>query len=328
MNQTIVLLGSAGIGKSEIALQYASSQRRFYHGVFWLSAEPSIDRGSSESLSRSLQDLKEQLDNITINDWTRQKKRLWLLVIDGLDDLRGLNERALARVIPRHGIGDVIITSQRRRATELGSLTVNVEALTLEEASTFLTRKIDTNLIVPHDQYSTQRVARMLDCTPMALAQCIAVVNLSQKSLSTYAASYHELMKRLNQKDGAASLLDDDEPVFGAPSKTILTAWELSFHQIASKNQAIAGFLCSLAWLDTREIDHRVLERAFIKRRSFGQDGKRTSLHAETLSPDIAALCGNEEPNSALEKALAILFDFSLLVPLEGAKRVSMSSVS
>ena len=136
--QTINGLG--GIGKTQIALEYAYRYSETYQAVFWISADPQGDMISDFVTIAQVLDLPEKnepdqtLIIAAIKRWP-QSHEMWLLLLDNLEDVAAVNA-----LIPETGNGHVLITT-RSQAT--GSIAVphEIEPWEKQVGAEFLLRQ-------------------------------------------------------------------------------------------------------------------------------------------------------------------------------------------
>jgi tetratricopeptide (TPR) repeat protein len=111
----VTLLGTGGVGKTQLALEYAHRFRGAYDIVWW------VDADEVESVEASLADLGERLGIDASPRTALDTLTRWLLVFDNADD-----PEQLGRLLPR-GAGHVLVTSRNRAWADTSqSMTVNV----------------------------------------------------------------------------------------------------------------------------------------------------------------------------------------------------------
>ena len=174
------LHGLGGVGKSQLALEYAYRYLPDYDVVWWIPAERpgSITTGLSE-LAKAL-DLRGSLSDTDAATAVRNAltegspHARWLLVFDNAEDPAGLRE-----FLPG-GEGHVIITSRNqvwnRDATEL-----EVDVFTPEESVAHLRRRVPGL-----DAARARRLAEALGDLPLAVEHAAAYLLLTGMSVDTY----------------------------------------------------------------------------------------------------------------------------------------------
>jgi tetratricopeptide (TPR) repeat protein len=180
VGRSAALVGLAGMGKSQLAVEYSYRYRSDYSLVWWIQAEnPDVAAGAFTALARAL-DLPEkaQLDKDTViaavRRWLESADR-WLLIFDHAEspeDIRPL-------LFPKRG-GHVIITS-RNPSWERDIIPIAVEGLDRDSAVRFLLNR--TNQA---DFHAAEAIAKQLGYLPLALEQAGAYIAETVTPLSEY----------------------------------------------------------------------------------------------------------------------------------------------
>lgn len=255
LTQSWALTGLGGIGKTQIALEYAHAYRQEYRFIFWANA------ATQETLSgdilaianllqlpeRNEQDQKRRLQAVKRWFATHQE---WLWILDNADEVTAVQD-----VMPPGGSGHLLLTS---RAQAWGSLAQQIEVTTLGkvEASLFLLRRAkrlapDAFLSqVSKDQLSAaETVALELGFLPLALDQAGAYIEEVGCSLLAYLELYRAHRQALLLRRGHVPT-NHPEPV--------ATTWSLSFQKIEQANSAAADLLRVCAFLEPDTIPEEV----------------------------------------------------------------------
>nr|WP_262391439.1 FxSxx-COOH system tetratricopeptide repeat protein [Nocardiopsis sp. CNR-923] len=201
-----LLAGGGGIGKTQIAIEYAHRYRDDYDLIWWIPAGGVTDiHQSYVNLARHL-GLAEEGGNL---EMTAQRVRdaletapeigHWLLVLDDVGDLNSLDTAEL----PANGPGDIIITSRDQSWIPSGRSEGSVVPTLKPEESVALLRKI-----CPHgldDDGDARRIADRLEHVPLALAQVGAYLRDSLMSVEDFLLliqdKFDELVTHVESED-------------------------------------------------------------------------------------------------------------------------------
>lgn len=256
LSQPQAVSGLGGIGKTQLALEYAYRYHQDYQAVLWAHAESHETLVSSYISLASLLHLPEreakeqEITVLAVKNWL-QAHRGWLLVLDNADDLTIL----YAFVPPVPG-GHLLLTT---RATATGRLAhrIEIEILTPKQGALFFLRRSgllppDATLedASPHEQSLAIQLSRELGGLPLALDQAGAYVEQTSTNLVEYWQLYQQYRADLLQQRGG---LVSDHP------SSVATTWLVSFQRVEERNQAAADLLRLLAWLPPDGIAEEIL---------------------------------------------------------------------
>lgn len=168
-----MLTGGTGIGKTQIAVEFAYRFRDEYDLVWWIPSAANTDiQQAYHRLARHLgvritqggdSDLMIQSVNEALESETAPGN--WLLIFDNVPD----PDRLAQGRLPLGGSGNVLLTSQDQRWVHRGQDGLVVPRLSMEESVALLNR------VCPHrleeDRASAEMIAERLQHVPLALAQ-------------------------------------------------------------------------------------------------------------------------------------------------------------
>src|SRR5579885_3365072 len=140
LTQSLALHGLGGVGKTQIALEYAYRHALEYSAVFWIGAETEEQIIASllrvaETLQLPERAEKDQHLMLTaVQRWLSTHSQ-WLLIWDNLEDLRVLD-----RFLPSVRSGAILITT---RCQTLGTLARGIDLMPMgqEEGMLFVLRR-------------------------------------------------------------------------------------------------------------------------------------------------------------------------------------------
>ncbi|MET9193251.1 tetratricopeptide repeat protein [Streptomyces olivaceus] len=228
---TQVLTGLGGVGKTQLAAEYARAAWRDTRPEHGLDVLVWVAAGSRQSILDAYAQAGAELcraDPVdpeaaakTFLAWLEPKPRSrvcrWLVVLDGLDDpedLRGLR-------VPDHPFGRTVVTTRRRDAALAGggSRTLEVGLFSAEEALSYLKASLAG---YGRQESDRQLGALALDLgrLPLALAQAVAYLVDADETVADYRRLFTD--RSVTLAETAPDVLPDDQ------SLPLAAAWSLS----------------------------------------------------------------------------------------------------
>ncbi len=242
------LQGLGGVGKTQMAIEYAWRFRSEYELVWWIPADqPILVRSSLAAMaphlglpSASTMGTEEAAEAVLAALRRGDPYSRWLLIFDNAHEPEDIND-----VIPR-GPGHVLITSRNQRWEGVAE-TLPVDVFTREESVQFLSKRVP-RAISPQD---ADHLAEALGDLPLALEQAGALQAETGMSASEYLRLLHE---RTSQ------LLSEGKPSEYPVSMT--AAWALSVNSLNEKMPEAVELLRCCAFFGPEPIPRDVFFRA------------------------------------------------------------------
>ncbi|OQV05367.1 NB-ARC domain-containing protein [Cladophialophora immunda] len=270
---SISLLGLGGVGKSNLALEFAYSLREKSPDVsiFWVHASDAInfDNGYAE-IGRQLQissmaELQTDLKHLVRQHLSQESFGRWLLIIDNVDDF-GLffgdegtaRSKSLYSFVPRSSRGCTLITTRDRKVALnfSHSHVIEIPCLDQEGALTLLETLLEPAPPALERNLACSLVDR-LNYIPLAIVQATAYINLNRIHVSDYLSLLDD-----KQEETVFELLDEDfEDEVRAPGakNSIISTWKISFENIARRSPLAQECLARIACIDSKIIPERLL---------------------------------------------------------------------
>jgi tetratricopeptide (TPR) repeat protein len=248
--------GLGGIGKTQIALEYAYRYGAEYEAVCWVRAD-SIGAlvSSFTELARMLElpERDEQNQNLIVKAvlrWFRLHER-WLLLFDNIEDLQ-----IVGPFLPADGRGHIIFTTRARALSGIAQC-MEIQKMEPEDGALLLLRR--AHILSPYapleqasvaDRGIASQIVEELDGLPLALDQAGAYIKETPCSLHDYLALY--------QTRRADLLLARGSPGKDYPA-SVATTWSLSFEKVSKTDAAATELLDVLAFLAADTIPEKLL---------------------------------------------------------------------
>jgi tetratricopeptide (TPR) repeat protein/transcriptional regulator with XRE-family HTH domain len=254
LTQRQAITGLGGIGKTQIAIEYAYRSRlqgRYRHTI-WISA------GSSETVLTSFVELAHlitpALVEVETNQrtivaavlrWFEQCMQPWLLIFDNADDLS-----LVQPYLPRWGNGSILLTTRAHAVGTIAS-SLEVDSMGVMEAMHLLLRRAHRfSASSPEELDEAIMLVSELAQFPLAIDQAGAYIEETGCTLSTYRELYQTHWHALLSRRGRQAT--------GYP-ESVATTWSLSFAQVARTNPAAAELLQLCALLAPDHIPEELL---------------------------------------------------------------------
>lgn len=282
--------GLGGIGKTQVAVEYAYRFRNDYEAIFWMRSETEIElqQATAES-ARNLNLPFDQNDPKSacreLRQWLEANES-WLMVFDNAD-----TPELLKDLLPRFGDGHILLTSRATLFDAIGILSpIELPLLSPIDAAEFLLARTSRNRPSKEETEAARDLAKLLGFLPLALEQAGAYI----KALNIDFAAYVEAFNAQKEELG---LLERRKPAMGEYPDSVATTWAVNFDEVESQSPASADILRLSAFLAPSDIPHELIRQ--------GISATNTAL-AELLSE-------SSTPELAIHEVLQLLTRFSLV---------------
>jgi hypothetical protein len=241
------LHGLGGVGKTQIALEYAHRFAADYDLVWWVNAEQVAEaRASLTSLAPELgiapgddaaETLRSVLDALRRGDPYRR----WLLVFDNADATVEI-QQLLPHSMQPNDTGHILLTSRNQDWADVGD-TVEVDVFTREESIQLLSRRGRAITLSEADQ-----LADRLGDLPLAIEQAAVWQSETGMPVEEYLSLFDE---QLNQ------LLSQGRPKHYTTS--LAATWAIAFERLKEQSPAALQLLKLCAFFGAEPIPFWVL---------------------------------------------------------------------
>ncbi|UCC67636.1 MAG: hypothetical protein JSV79_11025, partial [Armatimonadota bacterium] len=273
---TQAIVGLGGVGKTQLALEYAYRRAEDYSVIWWVRSEEAAQLASDYAALAAARDLPEKDSpdqTVTIEAvrrWLEQNSG-WLLIFDNAP-----KREAVYEYLPHGGDGHVLITSQDQAWGEVAKA-VSVPEFPRPESVEFLKKRTG-------QEEGAEELAEAVGDLPLALEQAAAYVEATKCTLGDYVALFETRRRELWEKEKPPAGYDE----------TVGTTWAMAMER-AKKECAPATDLLNLcAFLAPDDIPLDVIRE-----------------HADDLPNTLAEVVGDQ---LALNEVAAALRRYSLVM--------------
>ncbi|SDK85355.1 FxSxx-COOH system tetratricopeptide repeat protein [Nonomuraea jiangxiensis] len=242
------LHGLGGVGKTQLAIQYAWQYRDKYDIVWWITADqaelvPSSLAGLAEGLGlrpATVVGIEEAAASVREALQRGEPYDRWLLIFDNADEPEQIRD-----MIPDGGPGHVLITSRNNRWSAVAQ-TVQVDVFARQESIAFLNRRLGREV----DKKEADRLAEALGDLPLALEQAAALQDQTGISVEEYIEQLD-----VRTRDLLSMGKSTEYPV------SMTAAWQLSVEAVEGKLPEAGDVLRCLAFFGPNPIPRDVFRR-------------------------------------------------------------------
>jgi hypothetical protein len=272
------LHGLGGVGKTQLAAEYAHAHAGDYELVWWVAAEEAAlipDQFSAMARRLGLEPATDPDGLRTqIHDQLRDAAG-WLLVFDNADAADDVQAWLPATPQPAGIPGHVLVTTRRSGFGSLGPV-MDLDVIDLPDAVRLLRTRVPDL-----DQATGEEIASELGRLPLALEQAAAYMDRAELPGGEYLELLHSRAADLFARGRVSSRTD-----------TIATLWNVSLDRAAAENPAAVQLLEICSYLAPEPIPLDLF-----------------TAHTDLLPAPLAAAVADK---LAFADTIAVLADYSL----------------
>ncbi|KAK1472481.1 hypothetical protein CCUS01_05866 [Colletotrichum cuscutae] len=290
-SSSLVLYGTAGSGKTQLAMHYCrkAGESHFFGGVLW------IDGASIHTVTKSMLEAAQTIFTADVSQWNAEQtrsavfrlvatsKRPWVLVLDNFDNPKAYDVES---VLPRQESKHFVIITSRSRDTRRLASSVEVTSLQEDEALKLL---LGSSAHAKGTNDSAVKVIRRLGCLALAVAQAGAYISDRNMGLEYFLVVYESEQKRIHASVplnwGYQRRNSTVEHARVDTTLCIATTWELSLDILSGDSDtkmAKTQLLVLSAFFGRNTITENLISTYFL---STNHDGRPQWMNNFTL-PD------------------------------------------
>jgi tetratricopeptide (TPR) repeat protein len=284
----IAVVGLGGIGKTQIALQFAYSvlEKHPDVSVFWVHAlnaetfEQACRAVASVLGIRGAEDGKEDMKELVQRYLSTERAGKWMLVVDNADDIVVLEGfeggRGILNYLPESESGLMLFTTRDKKTAQALPCKHNVfvKNMTIATASDLFKKAVrreamtDDDAATPdlaHDEAAIFELLSELECLPLAITQAAAYIYCNVVPVSEYL----DLVRGTNSE--LVEVMSEemrDHTQYKQAASAVARTWLVSFKRIARGDTVAADLLQYMCCIDWKAIPRSMLPIAESKART------------------------------------------------------------
>jgi hypothetical protein len=273
------LRGLGGVGKTQLANEYAQRHATEYDLVWWIAAEqPALIPDEFARLAEKLE-VDSTGDPRALAEVVHTALRQvpgWLLIFDNADDVADIKPWLPAGPVPPGGRGHVLVTTRRSGFGGLGGV-LDLDVVDIDEAVQLMRARVPALA-----EEVGRQIAEEFDRLPLALEQAAAYMDSTGIPAEEYLALLRTRAQDMFRRGTTAR-----------GDVTIETLWDLSLERVAANRLASAQLLDLCAYLAPEPIPLDLF-----------------TGHPDLLPERLASACADA---AEFNDTIAALVDFSLV---------------
>lgn len=267
--QKIAVVGLGGVGKTQVALQFAFAvlEKHPDVSVIWVHAM------SLETFEQTCREVarvagmlrtehgKRDVKELVQQHLSAEKAGRWMLFVDNADNLEvmeGSNgKKGILDYLPQSALGLTVFTTRDKKTAHAlaGNSILDVEKLDVTTAFELFTKML-TREDLSYEEPVVHKLLLELDCLPLAITQAAAYININPISINEYLGHLQgtesNLIHIMNEEMR-------DHTRYKHAATAIAKTWLVSFEQIVRQDAHAASLLQYMSWIDWKAIPRSIL---------------------------------------------------------------------
>ncbi|KAM4066810.1 tetratricopeptide repeat domain-containing protein [Hirsutella rhossiliensis] len=251
---SMALFGMGGVGKTQIAVQYAHQSLERYEVILWVAAENAITIGQSfRVIAQGLGLLGTDgvlADGAAaiwkVKNWLITTTTTCLVIFDNADDINTLKTAWPGAT--RGPVSMLLTTRDLTIATTLAAQHENIGALSDEDGSKLLLKAVGLDSASSTEVQLSLAISQMFGGLPLALAQIGGFITQRRISLQEFLPLYERYSAKIDARGAPGSDYEH----------TLSTVWNISFEKLTKTSTVLLNLL---SFLSPDKISENILLR-------------------------------------------------------------------
>ncbi|KAJ8130114.1 hypothetical protein O1611_g3512 [Lasiodiplodia mahajangana] len=242
---SVALWATAGIGKTQIALEYAYRQRaKGVKAIFWIETEHESEYMKSFTEIAHVLELPgattskgHDTNRLLVIKWLQETKVPWLLIFDNVEDQSVLN-----RLSPSDGPGSIIVTC-RSELTAASTAHENLEILpfSISEGGELLLRELGFPTNSSQDKDLSNELSSLLGGHALTLNVMARNIKARKKGLREFVQMYKDNPRSLHRKP--RRILQGLPNQYYGRDDDLESLWAIPFSELQPDESHVFGIL-------------------------------------------------------------------------------------
>ena len=271
------IVGGAGLGKSQIAIEYISrNHREFYSRVVWLHAEMSdLIIGQMqiylETCFKIEFDPQDKDKNATILNTFYQKlseecgttQKKVCIILDSPESMLKISGFLPSLTNYPQLMADIVVTSRYTKWEDPFLLVIDLQHFGVAETRTFIMKYYQVEGEMDEKFKGLDRLTDLLGGLPLAICQAVAYIQQSGISVAKYCELFVNSQQEQfsdSKEETAVNERAETEGVKGNTLKAVTITLTLALADLRAKSQDIESILDVLAYLASENISYKILQ--------------------------------------------------------------------